>query len=135
AFTNLPAYPSDYRIIRPVSALFAPLARIGVFRLATMSSFGSLPPQSRKLERATQSTAELQRGARDEFAKMPAILKQASALTSLRDRPLAVVPAMLDAQPGWLPLHDDMLSLSSNSSHRVLANTEHLALIEDRGPE
>ena len=132
AFTKLPAYPSDYRIIRPASALFAPLARIGVFRLATMSSFGSLPPQARDLERATQSTAELQRGARDEFAKMPAILKQASALTSLGDRPLVVVTAMLDAQSGWLPLQDEMLSLSSNSSHRVLANTEHLSLIEEQ---
>ena len=99
-----------------------------------MSSFTSLPPPARDLERATQSTAELQRGARDEFAKMAAILKQASTLTSLGDRPLAVVTAMLDAQPGWLPLQDDMLSLSSNSSHRVLANTEHLALIEDHGP-
>ena len=132
AFTKLPDYSSNYRIIRPASALFAPLARLGVFRLASMSSFGSLPPQSRDLERATQSTAELQRGARDEFAKMPAILKQASALTNLGDRPLVVVTAMLDSQSGWLPLQDDMLSLSSNSSHRVLANTEHLALIEDQ---
>src|SRR5205823_3809739 len=134
AFTKLPGYSSNYRIIRPASALFAPLARLGVFRLASMSSFTSLPPPARDLERATQSTAELQRGARDEFAKMAAILKQASTLTSLGDRPLAVVTAMLDAQPGWLPLQDDMLSLSSNSSHRVLANTEHLALIEDHGP-
>ena len=63
---------------------------------------------------------------------MPAILKQASALTNLGDRPLVVVTAMLDSQSGWLPLQDDMLSLSSNSSHRVLANTEHLALIEDQ---
>ena len=63
---------------------------------------------------------------------MPAILKQASALTSLGDRPLVVVTAMLDAQSGWLPLQDEMLSLSSNSSHRVLANTEHLSLIEEQ---
>jgi pimeloyl-ACP methyl ester carboxylesterase len=132
AFTKLPDYASTYRIIRPASALFAPLARIGVFRLGSLSSFGSLPPEFRAVERATQSTAELQRGARDEFAKMPAILKQASALTSLGDRPLVVVTAMLDAQSGWLPLQDDMLSLSSNSSHRVLAKTEHLALIEDQ---
>ena len=132
AFTKLPDYSSTYRIIRPASALFAPLARIGVFRLASMSSYGSLPADARDLERATQSTAELQRGARDEFANMPAILKQASALTSLGDRPLVVVTAMLGAQSGWLALQDDMLSLSSNSSHRVLANAEHIALIEDQ---
>jgi hypothetical protein len=63
---------------------------------------------------------------------MPAILKQAGALTSLGDRPLVVVTAMFGAQSGWLALQDDMLSLSSNSSHRVLANTEHIALIEDQ---
>jgi hypothetical protein len=44
-----------------------------------------------------------------------------------------VVTAAKEAQGGWLPLQDAMAALSTNSIHRVLANTTHASLIEDQG--
>src|SRR5205823_10904050 len=104
------------------TALCRSLARIGVFRLAGVSSYGSLPPQARDEERATQSSPELARSQHDEFAELQTALTQAQALKSLGDKPLIVVTAAQGAQDGWLPLQDAMAALSTNSIHRVLAN-------------
>ena len=60
-------------------------------------------------------------------------LKQAQALKSLGDKPLIVVSAAKEAQDGWLPLQDEMATLSNNSLHRVLPTTTHASLIEDKG--
>ena len=40
--------------------------------------------------------------ARDEVTALPTVLRQASALTSLGDRPLIVVTAAAEADPGWV---------------------------------
>jgi hypothetical protein len=52
-------------------------------------------------------------------------------ISRLGDQPLVVVTAAQDAQAGWLPLQDRLASLSTNSSHRVVACT-HIALVTDR---
>jgi pimeloyl-ACP methyl ester carboxylesterase len=57
---------------------------------------------------------------RDEFATLPRTLQQARAFPTLGHLPLAVVTASRDAQPGWLPLQDEMAALSSNSRHVVV---------------
>ena len=131
--TKLPGFPAFLNNYRTATALFPSLARIGVFRLADLSSYGSLPPQARDEERATQSSPELARSQHDEFAELQTALKQAQALKSLGDKPLIVVTAAKEAQDGWLPLQDEMAALSTNSIHRVLANTTHASLIEDMG--
>src|SRR5207245_4218127 len=118
---------------RTPTALFPSLARIGGFRLVDLSSFGSLPPEARDEERATQSSPELARSQHEEFAELQTALRQAQALTSLGDKPLIVVTAAKDAQDGWLPLQDEMAALSTNSFHRVLPDTTHLSLIEEKG--
>ena len=64
---------------------------------------------------------------------MQTALKQAQALKSLGDKPLIVVSAAKEAQDGWLPLQNGMATLSTNSLHRVLPNTTHASLIEDKG--
>jgi len=131
--TKLPGFPAFLNTYRTANALFPSLARIGVFRLVNLSSFGSLPPQARDEERATQSSAELARSQHDEFAELQTALTQAQALKTLGDKPLIVVTAAKEAQDGWLPLQDEMAALSTNSIHRVLPNTTHASLIEDRG--
>jgi pimeloyl-ACP methyl ester carboxylesterase len=131
--TKLPGFPAFLNMYRTATALFPSLARIGVFRLADLSSYGSLPPQARDEERATQSSPELARSQHDEFAELQTALKQAQALKSLGDKPLIVVTAAKEAQDGWLPLQDEMAGLSTNSIHRVLPNTTHASLIEDNG--
>jgi len=107
ALTRLPNYPSFYERTRTVSALFPSLARLGVAPTA------------------------LARSVRDEFAELPTALGQGAALTSFGDRPLIVVTAVADAQAGWLPLQNEMLNLSTNSVHRVLADATHSSLIDD----
>jgi len=131
AFTGLPDFPSQYSTIRRASALFPSLARLGVFRLANQFAPDPLPIPTRDEERAVISTANLNRIQRDEFAELPMTLTEAAALTTLGDRPLIVVTAVKGAQAGWLPLQDRMTGLSSNSAHRVLADTDHPGLIHD----
>jgi pimeloyl-ACP methyl ester carboxylesterase len=132
ALTGLPDFPSQYTIIRRASALFPSLARLGVFRLVNQFASDPLPVPTRDEERAVIATASLNRIQRDEFAELPMTLNEAAALTTLGDRPLVVVTAAKGAQAGWLPLQDKMTSLSTNSAHRVLTDTDHPGLIHDR---
>jgi len=132
AFTGLPDFPSQYSVIRRVTALFPSLARVGLFRLANMFATDPLPQPTRDEERAVVSTANLNRIQRDEFARLPMTLTEAAALTTLGHRPLVVVTAAKDASAGWLPLQDKMASLSTNSDHRVLTDTDHAGVIHGR---
>lgn len=109
ALTRLPNYPAFYDRTRTVSALFPSLARLGV-----------------------ASTA-FARSVRDEFAQLPTALKQGASLTSLGDLPLMVVTAAAAAEVGWLPLQDEMVTLSTNGIHLVLPDATHTSLIEDEG--
>lgn len=131
-YTKLPGWSSFYAKLRRTSPLFPSLARLGVGRLAARSATSGLPPQARGEERAFNSTPRAARSLRDEAAKLRTALEQAGALTSLGARPLIVVTAARDAQRGWLPLQDDLATLSTNSVHRVLANATHASLTEDQ---
>jgi len=132
AFTGLPDFPSQYSTLRRASALFPSLARLGVFRLVNQFASDPLPVPTRDEERAAVSTASLNRIQRDEFAELPMTLKEAAALTTLGGRPLIVITAGKGAQAGWLPLQDKMTSLSTNSDHRVLPDTDHPGVVHDK---
>jgi pimeloyl-ACP methyl ester carboxylesterase len=132
-FTRLRTYSTVYEAYRRVSAVFPSLARLGVGRLAYRSSFDSLPAQPQSEERAFWSTARLARSQRDEWAEAPTLMRQARALESFHDRPLIVLTAGRGAQAGWLPLQDAYAKLSSNSEHRILANTEHATMATSEG--
>jgi len=73
------------------------------------------------------------RSQRDEWGQAPILMQQARVLKSLNDPPLIVVTAARNAQDGWLPLQNELANLSSNSEHRVLANTEHASLTTNEG--
>jgi pimeloyl-ACP methyl ester carboxylesterase len=117
AFEGLPIFPAFYGVFRRVFALLPSLARLGVGRLFYHADVGHLPANARSL--------------RDEFVVLPTSLAQARSFQNLGDRPLVVVTAAVDALAGWLPLQDQMATLSTNSSHRVAPYT-HDALINDR---
>jgi pimeloyl-ACP methyl ester carboxylesterase len=131
AFTRLPAFPTFYRIFRRVSAVFPPLARVGVARLISLADSGGLPPEAREMRRVYSSSAHSSRSLRDEFAQLPIALAQAGLVRSLGDLPLIVVTAARGAQEGWLPLQTEMAALSTNSLHQVLPNATHASVIED----
>lgn len=116
AFTALPAYPGFYATFRTVATLSPSLARIGLL--------GPLLGLS-----ANESTVAAARGGRDEFLALPTVLTQSSALTSLGDRPLIVVTAAAEADPGWVAAQDNLPRLSTASVHRVLAAATHNSLI------
>jgi pimeloyl-ACP methyl ester carboxylesterase len=116
AFTALPAYPGFYSTFRTVATVSPSLARIGFL--------GPLLGLS-----AEESTAAAARGARDEFLALPTVLTQASALTSLGDRPLIVVTAAAEPDPGWVAAQENLRHMSTASVHRVLATATHNSLI------
>jgi pimeloyl-ACP methyl ester carboxylesterase len=116
AFERLPAFPGFYRVFRRVSGVLPSMARLGVGRLVMPADEGSVPAHARSL--------------RDEFAELPTSLAQARSFQNLGTRPLVVVTAAVEAQAGWLPLQEEMATLSANSSHRVVPFT-HAALVTD----
>ena len=131
AFESLPSYPAFYTRFRRISALLPSLARLGVGRLVFHSGFAILPAHARDMQRLHYSSARQYRSLRDEFAELPLSLAQARSFQHLGDRPLVVVTAARDAQQGWLPLQDQMATLSTNSSHRVVPFT-HDALVTEQ---
>ena len=131
AFESLPSYPAFYNGFRRISALLPSLARLGGGRLVFHSDFASLPPQARDTQRLYYSSARHYRSLRDEFVELPTSLAQARSFQNFGDRPLVIVTAAQDAQAGWLPLQDQMATLSTDSSHRVVPYT-HDALITDQ---
>jgi hypothetical protein len=56
---------------------------------------------------------------------------QTRRLRSLGDKPLAVVSAGTQ-QTEWLDLQDDLATLSSNSTHRVVEGATHTSVLDDR---
>ena len=116
AFAALPAYPSFYATFRTVATLSPSLARVGLL--------GPLLGLS-----ANESTAAAARGGRDEFIVLPTVLQQSSTLTSIGDRPLIVVTAGAQADPGWVAAQEGMPRLSTASVHRILATATHNSLV------
>ena len=128
-FASLPGYPAFYAGTPTLYGILPSVARLGVLRLLYGSAFGDLPAPARDEERADQASVRLQVSARDEIAQLRASLEEARALTSLGARPLVVVTAEAEAQAGWVAAQDGLVSLSTNSVHRVLPTMTHAALI------
>jgi pimeloyl-ACP methyl ester carboxylesterase len=128
-FTSLPDYPAFYASTPTLYGILPSVARLGVLRLAYGSAFGDLPAAARDEERGDQASVRLQVSARDEIAQLRASLQEARALTSLGARPLVVVTAVLEAPGGWVPAQDGLVSLSTNSVHRVMQDLSHVPLI------
>ena len=116
AFTSLPQYPAVYANFRIVATVGPSLARIGLL--------GPILGLT-----ADESTVAIARGASEEILALPTALRQSSALTSLGDRPLLVVTAAADADPGWVAAQENLPRLSMASIHRVMADATHNSLI------
>jgi len=116
AFAALPAYPGFYATFRTVATLSPSLARVGL-----LGPLLGLSPN--------ESTAAAARGARDEFIVLPTVLQQSSTLTSIGDRPLIVVTAGAEADPGWVAAQESMPRLSTASVHRILTTATHNSLV------
>ena len=67
-----------------------------------------------------------------EFRATPHTTTQTRSLRSLGNKPLAVVTAPKQAEPGWLERQDDLATLSTNSTHRVVEGATHTSLMYER---
>jgi pimeloyl-ACP methyl ester carboxylesterase len=128
---GLPDYPFQYQILRRATAIFPPLARLGVFRLVSL--FGGMHCRCHLVTKsAPRRWGSLMRIQRDEFAELPMTLEEAKALTTLGDMPLIVVTALKGAAKGWPAMQAEMLALSTNSVHRILPGTVHADVIHSQ---
>ncbi len=129
---DLPWYPRFYSLWRRGSALLPTLARAGVARVYSRSSFASLPPDVRHAARAFGSSPRELRADRDEFAQLPTIFRQDKALTSLGGKPLFVLSADVGQMSGWSAAQEKLAALSTNSVHETTHGATHEALLADR---
>jgi len=109
---HLPGAGSDDTTNR-ISALVASAAQLGLGRLLGVESSHF-------------------RSTIDEYLQAGSSGQQAAALKSFSDRPLVVLTAGSESQPGWNEAQDALASLSTNSLHRVIDGSTHASLINDQ---
>jgi pimeloyl-ACP methyl ester carboxylesterase len=131
ALTDLPGYSGDYEALRKASGIAQPAARFGLIRIVSNMSSAGLPEPVRAQARAFGSTAGQARSMRDELVALPVVMERAQSLTTLGDKPVAIVTAEQDAMDGWLPLQAELTRLSTTSSHRSVPDATHSSLVED----
>lgn len=130
-FTEMPAYPTQYALMKRGLALLPTLARIGLGPASTPTSH--LPGADADTVDAMGSIVRAKRNGRDELSIIPDLFEQAQTLTTLGDRPLAVVTASENlSTEGWPAEQDRLATLSSDSIHSVV-NSSHAGVVED-GP-
>jgi pimeloyl-ACP methyl ester carboxylesterase len=133
-FTRIPAYPVQYEmILRRAYALLPTLSRLGVGRLVPTTSHLEATDAARVA--AITSGTRSYRNFRDEVSAIPDVFEQAQALSSLGDKPLAVITASENSVgiDGWTGAQDQLAGLSDNALHRTVEST-HAGLLEDAGP-
>jgi hypothetical protein len=114
------------------TALMPTLSRLGLG--GVMATASHLPEPAASQVRAMTSTPGGVRKGRDELSVALDVFAQAGALTSLGDRPLAVVTASENVTTdGWTGAQDQMARLSTDSVHRTVDST-HPGLLEDERP-
>jgi pimeloyl-ACP methyl ester carboxylesterase len=129
-FTRLPDYPRQYALMRRGLALLPTLDRLG---LARAFSASPLPAPARDQVEALTATARAARNGRDEVSMIHEVFEQAQALTTLHDRPLAVLTASENlTTPGWADAQDELATLSTHRVHR-LVDSSHEGMVQDEG--
>jgi pimeloyl-ACP methyl ester carboxylesterase len=132
-FSRMPDYPRLYPLMRRGYSLLPTLSRLGLGRLVPGTSH--LPAADAARVDAISSTPQAYRNQRDEVSVVPEVFSQAQALTTLGDRPLAVLTASETgaATEGWVGAQDALAALSSDSLHRTV-DSSHTGLLEDVRP-
>jgi pimeloyl-ACP methyl ester carboxylesterase len=109
------------------------LARLGLVRLLykLFPAPPELPQQQRaQIEVLSPSTRQVSTTAL-ELRATPQTATQVRNLRSLGDKPLTVLSAGTQ-EPEWLDLQDDLATLSTNSTHRVVDGATHTSVLEER---
>ena len=132
-FTQMPAYSSQYQVVlRRGFALTPTLSRLGLGRLPVDSH---LPAADAATVKVLTSVPQYYRNQRDEISVIPTVFAQAQALTTLGDRPLAVLTSSANSADteGWMGAQEQLAALSTNALHLTVEST-HAGMVEDVGP-
>ncbi len=132
-FTRMPAFPGQYAMMRRAYALLPSMSRLGLARLVPATSH--LAAADAATVTAITSGPQAYRNQRDEVSVIPEVFTQAQALTTLGERPLAVLTASANSlgNEGWAGAQHQLAALSANHIHRTVDST-HTGLLEDTGP-
>ena len=128
-FDVIPNYPLQYALMRRAYGVTPTLARLG---LGVVLAGSHLPADDAAPVDAMAATPRAGRNARDELSMLPVVFEQAQALTTLGDRPLAVLTSAENARAtdGWTEAQVQMGQLSSNAVIREAA-ASHAGIVED----
>jgi len=102
----------------PLLGLVPTLARTGLLNMLFDRKDGDPTTQARQFVR--------------DIDEMPAEQNRAAQLTTLGNKPLAVITAGTGSAAGWSGQQDDLATLSTHSVHRTIAGATHASLISDR---
>jgi pimeloyl-ACP methyl ester carboxylesterase len=129
--TRIPDYARQYAFMRRGLALMPTLNRVGLGRV--LAPVSHLPEAAAEQVKAMTTTARAARNGRDELSVILDVFAQAQALTTLGDRPLAVLTAAENDADGWPGAQDQLAELSTNLVHRTVRSS-HEGLVEDERP-
>jgi pimeloyl-ACP methyl ester carboxylesterase len=132
-FTQMPAYESQYPMMRRLYGVLPTLNRLGLGQLLPGTSH--LPATDAETVDTLATAPRYSRNQRDEVSVIPELFTQAQALTTLGDQPLAVLTASetSDGTEGWDDAQDALAGLSTNAVRRTVDST-HMGLLEDPAP-
>ncbi len=119
----------SYNLAGRFAALLPAAAHLGLARLVGGDSYGSLPAQSRDEARASAATAGYVKSFLDELRESPMAMRQAASLVDCDAKPLIVVAAGRDHNAEWMAAQAKLATLSTNSRHRVVADTHESLLL------
>ncbi|MCG3141397.1 MAG: putative aminoacrylate hydrolase RutD [Anaerolineae bacterium] len=129
---RFPALAAGNQEYLNLSAIFPPLARLGIARLffdmGGEFDFQDLPRQEHAEVAAFFSTPRYFESQRAEMAAATQIFNDARKLGVLGDLPLIVITAGSNTLPGWKELQIDLATLSTNSLHRTIDGAAHASL-------
>jgi pimeloyl-ACP methyl ester carboxylesterase len=128
-FAEMPAYATQYALMKRGLALLPTLARIGLGPVSTAASH--VPGSDGELVDAVSSSVRAKRNGRDDLSMIPVLFRQAQALTTLGDRPLVVLTASANlGTEGWAAAQARLAALSSDSVRRTVRSS-HAGMVED----
>jgi pimeloyl-ACP methyl ester carboxylesterase len=133
-FSHRPQARDSYEPQKQIFDVASLAARLGIVRL--LYKLTPAPPELPQHQRAqidalSPSTRQVSTYTL-ELRATPQSTTQTRSLRSLGNKPLAVVSALKQAEPGWLKLQDDLATLSPNSMHRVVEGATHTSVMYDR---
>ena len=132
-FTRSPQGRATYKQTRRLAAIYPLMARLGVIRLFNLvPAPPDLPPQQREQIEAFNSSSRQISTVAEEFRATPEMTAQVRSAGSLGGKPLAVVSASEHLPPGWPEMQDELATLSSESTHRVVEGADHGSLLYER---